>query len=173
MGITLHYNGVLRHNTSLSDLIRDTMAVVKRSAGWGAHVFKETFPATSGHNADDSIYGMLFYAPESEPVYLTFDNNRQLRMWLFDSSEAKGIKRSTAADKQALKGAFTKTHYAGPEVHMRIVDLLRKLSEKYFEHFEMIDESGYWENRNATLLRERFGPEDTIASMLAQKLKAF
>jgi len=173
MGITLHYNGILCHNTSLSELIRETLAVVKRLPGWGAHVFKEAFPSESVSPGDDGIYGLLFYAPESEPVYLTFDSTRQLRMWLLDSRNAKEAQLPLSGNNQLIKGAFTKTQYAGPEVHMRIVDLLRKLSEKYFEHFEMIDESGYWENRNATLLRERFGPEDSIASMLAQKLKAF
>ena len=104
-------------------------------------------------------------------MYLTFDKDRNL---VTPSHEIEHIVGDDVKEKDKVhtQGAFTKTQFAGPHVHMRIVDLLRRVSEKYFEHFEMIDEAGYWENPDKEALMERFGFGERIVAMLEEKLKA-
>jgi hypothetical protein len=52
--------------------------------------------------------------------------------------EGKGI------PAEAEQWLFTKTQYAGVETHMAMIRLIRYLDEKYFERFELHDESQYW-----------------------------
>ena len=48
------------------------------------------------------------------------------------------------------------TFYAGPEIHMSVMDLLGYLSEKYFNEFEVEDFTNYWQTKNKEKATQAF-----------------
>jgi 5'-deoxynucleotidase YfbR-like HD superfamily hydrolase len=50
----------------------------------------------------------------------------------------------------------TKTQYAGSTIHKIIIHLLKYLSQKYFQDFELTDEGKYWETEDETILEKNF-----------------
>ena len=78
--------------------------------------------------------------------------------------EGKGI------PQEAEQWLFTKTQYAGVEVHMALIRLMRHLSQKYFEKFEVHDESQYWETNDEDVCRKRFGEYNLVIGMVGDAL---
>ena len=48
-----------------------------------------------------------------------------------------------------------KTQFAGAETHIKVIELLKYLSGKYLDDFELIDESRYYETGNIELLQNK------------------
>lgn len=48
-----------------------------------------------------------------------------------------------------------KTQFAGAETHIKVIELLKYLSGKYLDDFELIDESKYYETGNIELLQDK------------------
>lgn len=50
-----------------------------------------------------------------------------------------------------------KTRYAGVDTHIAIIKMMRYLSTRYFESFELLDPSRYWDTGNVADCFEHFG----------------
>jgi len=73
--------------------------------------------------------------------------------------------------KKYLYSLFTKTQFAGKQVHMLIVDLFRHISKKYISYFRMIDEGNYWESRDEAVLESQFNRYNYLLDMFGDALK--
>src|SRR5688572_11791035 len=60
-------------------------------------------------------------------------------------------------NERSHAGVITKTAYAGSDTHMAIIEMFRYLKSKYFDEFELKDESGYWETGDVVECQQHFG----------------
>ncbi|MBX9782007.1 MAG: hypothetical protein K2X48_01825 [Chitinophagaceae bacterium] len=74
-------------------------------------------------------------------------------------------------DKELMFTAFTKTQFAGPDVHKAIIKLMRYITEKFFSVFRMEDESYYWETGDETLMLERFKVYNAMLDAFTEALQ--
>ena len=51
-----------------------------------------------------------------------------------------------------------------------MIKLMKHLSEKYFERFELHDESQYWETGDEDLCRKKFGESERFIGMIGDAL---
>jgi hypothetical protein len=173
MGITIHYSGTFRSDRSLPELIDEAVAFANAN-NWKFIPLERNFgEETASENTDTQPqFGVLLLPPGSEPVHLCFAANRRLgyfidlrtvsmETWIPDDGPDGGRWEPDPVpdDYEPTWGAFTKTQYAGALVHLKVVELLRQVSEKYFSDFICNDDSGFWDSRDETKLLERFGEQ--------------
>lgn len=155
MGVTIHYEGKIKNKVILPELIAEVKDIAI-SMKWDYHIFSENFPLDDSDDGsyDGELYGMLFSPPKCEPVWISFLSNGRM--------SGPGILASRKDENPTLENKylynlFTKTQYAGVDIHKSIVELFRYLNGKgYFTEFSMIDEGEYWETRNEALLVANF-----------------
>jgi hypothetical protein len=167
MGITIHYNGRFKQDASLHEMV-DEVAEIADVNHWKCQIFKPDFPQDPGNGivGDSDLYGMLLNVPECESIMLTFLDDRRLvnPMWL--SLIENGDK-----DEEGYRyAAFTKTQFGGVDAHIRIIHLLKYLSVKYFEEFELNDEAQYWETGDAEKARKLFNFLGSMINKLGEAL---
>ena len=169
MGLSIYYCGKFKPKASLIEMI-DEVKDIAESENWKYHVFEKEFPtnAFSKKAIDKNVYGILFSPPASEPVTLCFLSNGELcnpflyNFWLKEKQTEKEF---------AVEGSFTKTQYAGATAHIKIIKLLRYLSEKYLCEFELTDEGKYWETGDEKLLRDTFKEWGDMIDVFADALE--
>ena len=159
MGLTIHYSGKLRKPSDLHLLIREAIDNAD-SMHWN-HQYIPSLP-------DIPVEGVLITPEGSEPLWLTFHRDGFMCNPLLYSFVLQAEGRGIPAD--AVQGLFTKTQYAGVETHMALIKLLRYLSRKYFDRFELYDESNYWETDDESICRQRFGEYDKILNLVGNAL---
>ncbi|MBW8048779.1 MAG: hypothetical protein FVQ77_00250 [Cytophagales bacterium] len=154
MGLSIYYKGKFRSNASLSkmiDEVKDTAEIHK----WKYHIFKRTFPVKcfGKKSFNEDIYGCLFSPPQSEPVMLCFlSNGIMANPFMLEYY----LKTGNEKDKELIYSIFTKTQYAGVDVHKTIINFLRHVSKKYLQDFSLTDEGHYWETGDEKLLEKTF-----------------
>ncbi len=168
MGLTIHYSGTFRSNASLVNMIEETVTFAKEN-NWEYLVLETKFPDSFDPIKEDPIYGIVVFPPNCESVCLGFNPNRQLGFytdlremglatWVEDEAgKGEWVEEIQPEDYQPSWGTFTKTHFAGADVHMKVVQLLRQISTNYIDNFEVEDETGFWDDGDVALLRKRFG----------------
>lgn len=146
MGLTVYYSGMLRDVNQIP-LLTNEVCDICDQLHWPVHVATPT--------PDTPLSGVIFFPPESEEVWYTFlPDGRLADLSYFISEDWKNERTPCSLQLDFM------THYAGPDVHMRIVDLMRFLSKKYFDTFHVTDESEYWETGNAEKCRDWFAMFD-------------
>lgn len=168
MGLTIFYRGNFRQDQSLPEMINEALEFAKIN-NWKFHIFETDFPFDPALAEKENKYGVLLAPPHCEPVHLYFDAHRRLgfesdlRDMIIESpfpesnSVNSWVREVLPSDYKPTWGAFTKTGFAGASVHLKVVEILRQLSGKYFSDFSVDDESEYWDNGDESLLRMRFG----------------
>ncbi len=154
MGLCIHYSGEFKQTASLSALIEEAKDIAEVYQ-WKYHIFNEEFDlkklADDNHNGE--IYGISFTPPECESVSFTFLSNGKmsslLNLGAFGNS-------SDTKEKDYLYMVFTKTQFAGIEIHKLIIHIFKHLSKKYLNNFTLSDEGHYWETGDEKLLQETF-----------------
>lgn len=171
MGLTIHYNGRFNPAASLKELIeevKDIATIYK----WKYHVFEEQFAADSlgMESFTQELFGINFTPPKCETVSLSFLSNG--RMCSPNSLKLYG---ETTDETEAgyLYLLFTKTQYAGIEIHKLLVHLLKHISQKYLLEFNVTDEGEYWETGNEELLKEIFDRYNLFTDIFATSLERF
>src|SRR6185436_5806013 len=175
MGLTIYYSGSFNRESSLSEMIEEVKDIAE-IYNWPYHIFEKEFSRDllGKRKFNDEVYGILFSPPKCETVVLCFfSNGRMCNPFMFDHWIQSGKEKF----EKYLFDNFTKTQYAGAEVHKIIIDLFRHLSKKYFTKFSMIDEGKYWESNDEKLLQKTFkkwgelidGFADTLANIEKQK----
>jgi len=167
MGLTIHYRGRFREDAKLMEMVEEVIDVAEVN-GWSYNVFEKEFNSTDFCNktSDKNIHGVCFSPPNCEPVCLTFRSNRKMcsPFWI-DHTD------NLTEDQESSYWIFTKTQFAGFEVHAIIIRLFRHLSEKYLESFELYDEGQFWEFNNEIKSKEIFERYDKVMNTLADALK--
>lgn len=168
MGLSIHYNGRFNRNASLKRMIEEVKDIVEVYQ-WRYYVFEDTFPEKGFGKLqyDKKIYGICFTAPECETVWLTFLSNRRMstpvHLRFFGNTANK-------QERRYLYAISVKTQFAGAETHKLIIHLLKYISRKYLQDFNVNDEGEYWETGDGQLLENAFQRYtfliDSVASLL-------
>ena len=170
MGLTIFYSGSFRRDQSLHDMINDVIACANENH-WRFHVYDWDFPDESciKEYDHDHRFGISLLPENCESLNLYFDSLRRLgyetdlsrfiiETWVQDTSHDGHWERENLPENLSIiRGEFTKTQYAGADIHIKIIQLLKNLSEKYFSEFVVSDDSGFWDHGDEKLLKERFG----------------
>jgi hypothetical protein len=67
----------------------------------------------------------------------------------------------------------TKTQFAGPKTHMVIIHLLKYLSDKYLQEFQLTDEGNYWETGDEKILLDTFKKYTDLLNSVSDALDTF
>ncbi len=154
MGITIHYSGKLKETANLSNLIEEARDI--------AEIYQWKYTQFPIANPDDSkkqdpVTGICFSPLNCEPVWLCFLPDGNLcNPVLLSMTDVSGALENKSDFPPEVIGCFTKTQYAGEDIHKLIVHLLKYLSAKYFESFEVFDEGYFWETGDEELLKKTF-----------------
>ena len=65
-----------------------------------------------------------------------------------------------------------KTQFAGPQIHIVLVNLLRYLGQKYCSELQVSDEGGFWETNDEAVLLSAFQQYDDLLNMVAATLQS-
>ncbi len=169
MGLTIYYKATFNPKASLPEMIeevRDIAEIYK----WDYHIFEKEFPKKSlgKKTYNNNLYGILLHPHKKcETVSLSFLSNGTLCC----PSSIIQLQSKDNKDKKIFPGHFTKTQYAGPDIHKIIIDLLRYLSKKYLKKFSLVDESKYWETNDEKLMRKTFDEWNAMMDSFAHTLK--
>jgi hypothetical protein len=161
MGLTIHYSGKLRGPECIQPLIEETIDICQ-SLNWPY----EILPI----DPEVPVEGILANPEGSEPLWLTFLKdgtmcNPILYAYVL-KEEGQGI------PAEAEQWLFTKTQFAGADTHMAMIRFMRYLSEKYFERFELHDESQFWETNDEEICRKTFEKYGLIMDMMEAALES-
>ncbi len=162
MGLTIHYSSKFNPKANLADMIEEVEDIAKQMK-WKYRIYETEFPEGSlkKRKYDDKLYGICIMPPECEPVVFSFLSNGRM-----SSSLQLGFygKSTNAFEKKLLYMMFTKTQFAGWQVHAIIINMFKYISNKYFLNFELKDEGHYWETGSEITLRKHFGLYEDLLS---------
>ena len=172
MGVTLHYRGRLKSPELIADISNEVMDICETN-NWKYELFEESrfYKVSEGSNPienikeeeiesdfnphqklpDIGLRGIMFYPhPDCEPVAILF-NEKGILNSIFTALFPE------VQDKRSLPWSFTKTQFAGPETHIKIVKLLDYLGKKYFKKFNLEDDGGYFPDFDEATLMKQMG----------------
>jgi hypothetical protein len=159
MGITIHYRGRIKSIDLIRPLV-DEVTDIAKTMKWKYNTRDEDFAvpysAKFKHTAKGlsiggslSIKGISFQPhPSSEWFYLFFNKYRVLCDIMAYAFEGKARRKPVSIS--------TKTQFAGPDVHMTVVKLLKYLAHKYFSEFKVTDEGHFWDTDDPEECTKRF-----------------
>lgn len=150
MGLTFHYSGKIRNHEQIDMLVEEVKDLCK-GLNWEYNVLD-----------DDKIKGILVSTTESEPLWFTFTPDGR-------TCDVVNLQYTDPSEKY-YSLCHTKTQYAGPEVHMAMIKMLRYMSDKYYSEIEVTDEGEYWETGDEENLRRIFGNFTQAINMFAEML---
>ena len=150
--LKIRYRGQLEQPNDVFQLIKETEDIC-RTNGWSYRVWEEDWiaPQTLTMEFRDGamnfeghapLKGISFSIGESETIWLTFtpDGLLQSLMTLVQSD--------FFLDDDKFPWQRVKTGFDGAKSHIALCKLFRYLEGKYFDVFEVLDESGYWKEGN-------------------------
>ena len=156
MGLTICYRGALRNPNDIEAFLED-VADICMEIGWHYMPIHRSsvMPAK----------GVMITPAGSEPIWLTFLLNGNL----YNPSHFIYTTRPEleVVNEEMRTWIFTKTHYAGVFTHMAIIKFFRYLRMKYFEDFELQDDSKYWETYDMPVDLNHFGKVAKDIDLLA------
>jgi hypothetical protein len=171
MGLTIHYSGSFNPQASLTEMINEVKDIAEIYK-WEYTVFEEAFPETGFGKTeyDQNIYGIAFSPPRCEAVWLSFLSNGKMsgpsQLMFFGNSENKDYQKY-------LYMLFTKTQYAGVEIHKLVIHILKYISGKYLRDFKVIDEGHYWETGDEKLLQDTFKRYSDLIESFASSVENY
>lgn len=171
MGLSIHYSGSFNPSSSLTEMIEEVKEFAE-TMKWKHYVLDDCFPEKfyEGDDIDKNLYGICFAPPESETVSICFLSNGRMSSPL---NLAAWGNSNEGIENGCLYMVAVKTQYAGPEVHIQIIKLLKYLEKKYFIDFTVSDEGHYWETGDENLLRETFRKYNDYIDSFAFGLENF
>ena len=153
MGISFHYSARIREYQQLDELIEEVVDLSK-DLNWSYSIL-----------IDEKLKGIVVMPGESEPFWLCFTPDGK-------TSSPVNLRTRDPSDR-FFSMVHVKTQYAGADLHLALMKMLRYLSDKYFLEIEVFDETGYWENRNEEALIEMFGKSTRMLDILSRTLEGF
>ena len=157
MGLSIHYSGTILKADLIKPLTEEVVDICT-DLGWNFHVIE-----------DEEISGIVFSPKECEPISLTF--NQGGRLLSPQNITVKDIYDGIRLDKELIFTTSTKTQYAGMDVHIAVIKLLRYLSEKYMKDFILRDEGLYWETNDEKVLEDQFNTYNSTLDIISDALQ--
>ncbi len=180
MGLTIHYSGRFRENASLSGMMEEVVDIANTNK-WKYHLFAGEFPAEPEKLTRTEIlqnrYGLMLLPPLSEPVHLYFNALRHLGFLIAGQPDPLTLNKKDPSsylpmNAQLLQyGGVTKTEFAGPDIHIKIINLIRYIFSKYLIHYQVFDEGNYWESNDEDRLRKTFTKYSKAYDTLQELIK--
>ena len=161
MGLTIHYSGMLRSPDLIPQLIQEAIDIAENS-NWDYEIIEET--------ENVPVSGILLIPEGSEPLWFTFQRDGLMCSPILYDCVLKMEGKEIPADAQCW--LFTKTQYAGVEAHIQMIKFVRYMSEKYFQRFELSDESQYWETGDEAQCRQIFERYDHMMDVVGDALNS-
>lgn len=171
MGLSFHYSGTFNPTASLSEMVGE-IEDIARIYKWKCTVYNVDFPSEDypDGNHDDKLYGISVTPPNCETFSLCFLSNRRMS----SSSRLKFYGSSTSEDvKRLLYMLSVKTQYAGHQVHMILIQLLRYVGKKYLQELNVLDEGNYWETNDESQLIEIFKKYNRLLDHFTTAFESF
>ena len=166
MGLTVHYRGRIRDYALVDELVTDVEDFA-RNQNWRYHLLTPGIntPLKPINKEDPeplpAVKGIILSPDKCEPIIFTFLEDGRICSPFMPPMEAE----------DGLPYMWTKTQYAGIDVHRSFVNLLRQLSDKYFSELIVVDEGQYWETNDEEVLQSQFQKYDFIMDGLAEALE--
>jgi hypothetical protein len=109
------------------------------------------------NSADVYLEGIVLKLDKDmDPLKLTFDRNGKLAMITFCTTDTIGLnKKMTVKKYEFLYYPYVKIYTPSAARHMQVVKVFDYLKKKYINDLEVIDTSGYWQNRDEEELKVR------------------
>jgi hypothetical protein len=134
MGVTIHFEGRLRSSESLDQLVKAARRAAE-DLGWPSKTIEEE-RAHLARVLDEQDWD--YVGPTSGIEFLPHEDSEPLRLEF---------------DSDLYIQEFIKTQFAGPDIHVKVVGMIRQL-ESYFETLSVDDEGEYWDSNDRTLLEQ-------------------
>lgn len=179
MSLSFHYRGRLISAEQLPHLVAEVEDICG-ILGWKVTVFDTHYYNDKFISPIDiKDYGVLFSPPNCAPVSLVFDSEGRIFAPMMkeilikhQAGEVKVITVKLNLDdenptpeiseemeefdpSELVYSISVKSQFSGAESYVKLMELLRYLSEKYLTEFHMHDESDYWNTRNTDKLNEK------------------
>ncbi len=159
MGLKISYRGNLRNPNELESLLDDVYDLCIEIGWHFMPIHRSSVMPTRG---------IMITPPGSEPIWLTFLANGKLydpAHFIYNSHPELEI-----VNEDLGQWIIVKTQYAGVDTHMAIIKFFRYLSLKYFESFELRDDSQYWETDDVAVCLIRFDEFSIAINKLGEQL---
>lgn len=157
MGLSFHYSGRIK-DPDLIDELTEEVVDICQDLEWDFKIIGQQDSGQPG--------GICFSPKDCEPVFLTFlPGGRICSPFSFNN---RSFYQVHCLDPEMIYVISTNTQYAGPEVHLTLMKLLRYLAEKYFSVFELSDEGMYWETNDPVILYRRFSEYTCLLSTVTE-----
>ena len=165
MGLAFHYKGKIKNQKLIKTLTVEVKDICE-SLGWKYHVLEaKTKKQINGKWMPENLSGISISPPECEPVWFTFLPNGKL------SSLVNLPAQDVYEKKKWIYYNSTKTQFAGPDVHITIIKLLKYLEKEYFGALEVTDEGHYWETMDEKTLLKKFKEYNFLLDAVEGALK--
>lgn len=160
MGVTIHYRGQLADIGKINTLC-DELTQVAEKMQWAYNRLDEdgSKPSDARLEHDErgagivgqlGLKGISFKPhPTCESISFFFNSDGNL----CDPMGAVLVCDGSLKPEDAWLNV--KTQFAGPEIHLWVVGLLKYVKEHYIPGLEVSDEGEYWETGNFELLKEK------------------
>jgi hypothetical protein len=153
MGVTIHFEGRVRGPTAYSLLLDELRDFADKHEWPSNEIPREDRSLRRVRDEQtwdysDATFGIEF-APHSDCDPLRFE-----------------------FDKDYYIQEFVKTQFAGADVHIEIIELLRRI-QPFFDSLKVVDEAEFWETSDETALAQHIAQcNEMLRDLLAKNLKA-
>ena len=176
MGISIQYRGSINSTKTIYAFIKE-VADIMDTMNWDYDILDQKWraiPTAHFEHVDEEgikivgntcLKGIQFVPhPKCEPVWL-----------FFTSAGFMSTPFHVALDAEELYPErkvwiTTLTHYAGPDVHIAILNLFKHLKRTYIHDLEVHDEGGYWASGDRLALVRRIEHLDKMMNLSDEAL---
>lgn len=170
MGLTIYYSATVKDRNQLK-YMTDEVADICRSMDWTYHILDDdvVLPAEIASHlglpvGNLTYYGIIFNPhPSCEPIYLTFLEGKLVMPTAIEFMDLE-------TDPEHFYIGFTKTQFAGPEVHATIIRLLKYLEVKYLNFDRFVDDTGFWDTGDPEDLERSFNRMNFVFDLVEDAL---
>jgi hypothetical protein len=160
MGVSIHYRGRVADIQNIKTIC-DELAAIADKMNWHYTRLDEDWTQSADATIEVTEQGSqitghlplkgigITLKPKCETLQFFFDSNGNLR----DPISMVNIREETLTPEDYL--ISVKTQYAGPQIHIWIIGLLKYLKKFYLPDLEVQDEGAYWETGNFEVLKEK------------------
>lgn len=175
MGLTLHYSARLRRPELLPALSAE-IADICDSLNWPYRLCDEVFEVEAQYVPEEPgdspvkivpLRGIVFTPPDCETFSITFTPTWRL------SSAMNLMAADIFSDPEWVYHVHVKTQFAGPDVHIALVKLLKYLEKKYLDTVEVTDEGDYWETEDRARLEQNFATLTHFINVVGDALENY
>lgn len=143
MGVTIHFEGHVRDQESVRELVKRACAL-GQAFGWPSSLVDEPHTTITRVIDEEDV-------PYTGPT-------QGVELWPHDDCDP--IRLELGSD--LFVQDYVKTQFAGAETHVRVIELLREI-QPCFTDLEVFDEAEFWDTQDHDLLRQHIA--DTNAAI--------